>query len=208
MRKADWTPRQIKLLEKHYPFRPTRELVDIVGVTVANINAQAFRMGLKKDPEYLIKLQRQAIRNLIVSGKSHRIQKGNIPVNKGQKMSPELYEKVKHTFFKKGQMPFNMKPIGYERINAEGYIEVKVREERPNFEGKHRAIWKQHHGEIPTGHIIIFADGNNRNFDIENLLCVDRKDHAVRNRFRKKYGPEIAESILLLSQIKRKLKNS
>lgn len=205
MRKADWTPELLHTLKTEYPIRPTRELVDILGISLGSINAQAYRMGLKKDPTYLINLQREAINTLLRTGKTYRIQKGNIPVNKGQKMSAELYEKVKHTFFKKGQMPFNMKPIGYERINAEGYIEVKVREERPNFEGKHRVIWKQHHGEIPAGHIIIFADGNNRNFDIENLICVDRKDHAVRNRFRKKYGPEIAESILLLSQIKRKL---
>lgn len=36
-----------------------------------------------------------------------RIPKGNIPPNKGKKMDAELKERIKHTFFKKGDLPRN-----------------------------------------------------------------------------------------------------
>ena len=36
-----------------------------------------------------------------------RFEKGHIPANKGKKMPEEIKEKVKHTFFKKGNRPHN-----------------------------------------------------------------------------------------------------
>lgn len=37
-----------------------------------------------------------------------------------------------------------------------------------------RVVWREHRGEIPPGHEIIFKDGNKRNCAIENLECLPR----------------------------------
>lgn len=79
-------------------------------------------------------------------------------MNKGRKqteyMSEEQLAKTKATRFKKGHVPKNHKPVGYERITRDGYIEVKTAE--PNvFELKHRLVWIEHNGEIPL--VIIFS---------------------------------------------------
>ncbi len=61
--------------------------------------------------------------NLQNNGRRYRFSKGNIPANKGKKMPANVYEKARKTMFRKGNIPANHKPIGYERINADGYIE-------------------------------------------------------------------------------------
>ena len=84
------------------------------------------------------------------------------------------------TSFKKGTIPPNYRPVGSERINMEGYTEVKVKD--PNkWELKHRLIYKQHYGEIPKGHNVIFADRNIQNFDINNLILVSKAEMLILN---------------------------
>lgn len=110
------------------------------------------------------------------SGVSGYFEKGHIPFNKGRKGIS--YEGMKATQFKKGNLPHNTKPIGYERVSKDGYIEVKVAmrpsstNKNDNWVSKQRLIWTQHYGPIPSGHNVIFKDGNKRNFDIENLALV------------------------------------
>ena len=41
----------------------------------------------------------------------------------------------------------------------------------------HRAIWRQHNGDIPAGYHIHHKDGNWDNNDISNLECLSPKDH-------------------------------
>lgn len=72
-------------------------------------------------------------------------------------------------------------PIGTER-RMKGYIKVKVSDEsgRPqskdNWMMKQRWIWEQSHGEpVPDDHLVMFADGDRRNFDPDNLVAVPRK---------------------------------
>ena len=44
-----------------------------------------------------------------------------------------------------------------------------------NWGYKHHLVWEQHYGPVPKGYRVLFLDGNNRNFDIENLACVPLK---------------------------------
>ena len=40
-----------------------------------------------------------------------------------------------------------------------------------HWQSKHSLLWEQHHGrKVPKGHIVMFADGDRRNFDINNLM--------------------------------------
>ena len=100
-------------------------------------------------------------------------------MNKGRKqteyMSDAQIEKTKATRFRKGHIPKNHKPVGHERITRDGYIEVKTAE--PNvFEPKHRLVWVEYNGEIPSGYNIQFKDGNRQNASIENLYMISRSE--------------------------------
>lgn len=124
------------------------------------------------------------LRSGIVGG---QFQKGHIPANKGKKgyMTPEQYEKCKATMFKKGNIPANHRPIGSERIDKrDGSILIKVQDghKQQNWMGKHRYIYEQAYGKIPKGHKVIFADGNNRNFDLSNLILVSNAEELIMNK--------------------------
>ena len=108
--------------------------------------------------------------------------KGSIPWNKGKKG----YMGANKTSFKKGHKPKNWRPIGSERVDAEGYTLIKVSNEgckHKMWALKHRIVWEQHHKKkIPRGSVIIFADGDKSNLNIENLICVTRNELKVLNK--------------------------
>lgn len=86
---------------------------------------------------------------------------------------------------KNGDVIWLEKPIGSERVEKKGYTLVKIKV--PNtWEYKQRVIWKEIHGEIPTNHVIIFADGNKSNFDIDNLICISKNELRQLNRYKLK----------------------
>lgn len=128
----------------------------------------------------------------INSGVTGRFEKGQLAYNKGMKqtdyMSAESIEKTKATRFHKGNLPYNTKPIGYERITKDGYIEVKVkmRPSHPscndNFIFKHRLVWEKQNGPIPKGMKLRFLDGNKLNCNIENLALVSNAEHLEITR--------------------------
>ena len=125
--------------------------------------------------------------NKLNSGLTGQFKKGNVPHNKGKKqieyMSQESIEKTKKTRFKIGNKPKNYRPVGSERITKDGYIEVKVAD--PNkWETKNKIIYKQYYGDIPEGHKIIYADGNQLNNDINNLILVSNNEELIMNRYR------------------------
>jgi len=120
-------------------------------------------------------------RNNIKSGKNWNFEKGNIPHNKGKKMSKELYEKCKPTMFKKGHIPKNHREIGSERITKDGYTQIKITES-DGWKLKHRLVYEEHYGEIPVGYSILFCDGNKQNCDIDNLILVSRSELLILNR--------------------------
>jgi len=100
--------------------------------------------------------------------------KGQSPHNKGKKMPPEVYEKIRHTMFKKGSVPLQYRPVGSERIDKDGYTVVKVAD--PNvWVLKQRVVYEQKTGIKPKkNEVVIFLDGNRQNFDIDNLYLLTR----------------------------------
>lgn len=111
------------------------------------------------------------------TGLNGNFKKGSTPWNKGLKG----YIGANKTSFKKGTIPPQYRPVGSERINKEGYLEVKIAD--PNkWELKHRYIYKKHYGDIPKGHNVIFADTNKTNFNIDNLILVSKSEMLILNR--------------------------
>ena len=149
------------------------------------------------------KLKSEAIKN------NGRFSKGMTPWNKGLSYQPNN----KETRFKKGHITSNYRQVGEERINIDGYIEIKVAE--PNkWRLKHRVIYEKHHGEIPKDHVVIFADGNKMNFKIDNLVLISRyqllvlnKNNLIKNETElTKAGINVANIIIQLNNINNKRK--
>lgn len=137
--------------------------------------------------EFNLNVTENAVSNRKVKLRIHsgivggQFEKGQIPHNKGKKMPPYLYKKANPTMFKKGNIPKNHRELGSERVNKDGYIEIKV--EEPNkWKLKHRHIYESMYGDIPTGHKLIFADGNRKNLDIGNLILVSNSEQLIMNR--------------------------
>ena len=117
-------------------------------------------------------------------------------------MPKEVYEKVKHTMFAKGNVPPNHRPVGSERISKDGYIEVKVAE--PNkWRLKQRVVYEETKGKIPEGCPKIFLDGNKRNFDIDNLRCITRSELLYLNCNGLNNSNEITETGILMARLDR-----
>lgn len=124
--------------------------------------------------------------NKLNTGRTGRFEKGHIPANKG-KHNPTV-GRMGETQFKTGHLPHNTKPIGYERITRDGYVEVKIKM-RPssptcndNFVLKQKLVWEQVNGPIPEGHKLLFLDGNKQNCELENLQLVSDGELLVLNR--------------------------
>lgn len=140
--------------------------------------------------------------NKLNSGLTGKFRKGQTPHNKGKKMPKEVYEKVKHTMFAKGNVPPNHRPVGSERISKDGYIEVKVAE--PNkWRLKQRVVYEEAKGKIPESCPIIFLDGNKRNFDIDNLRCITRSELLYLNCNGLNNSNEITETGILMARLDR-----
>ena len=80
-----------------------------------------------------------------------------------------------------------VRPVGYEREDKDGYLLVKVAEKptRPqskdNWRLKQVHVWEQAHGQLPDGHVVMFADHDTRNFAPENLVAVPLRCVAIVN---------------------------
>jgi hypothetical protein len=117
------------------------------------------------------------------NGRDCSFKPGNVSFNKGRKgyCAPGCEK----GWFKPGQMPFNTMPLGSERISADGYVEIKYSEKsgppKNRWKGKHILVWEEANGPVPKGHVVIFADGNRRNFKLRNLVLISRKELAVLN---------------------------
>lgn len=137
--------------------------------------------------------------NHINTGMGRVWQKGHPAWNKGIHM--ETKGRMAETQFKAGNLPHNYKPIGTERISKDGYIEVKVADPR-TWEQKHRIIWREHHGDIPDGYIVMFKDGNKANLDIDNLALISRNTAVRMNQIGLSHcDPEFFETAVMIAKI-------
>ena len=158
-----WTEEERNYLKQITPGRHYKEIVELMNsnfeyqFTMEQISAAIKRYGLN-------------------TGLTGRFEKGNIPVNKGTKG----IMKANKGSFKKGQACYNRRSVGSERVDRDGYTLVKVAE--PNkWRLKHQIVWEEHNGPIGKGNAVIFADGNKKNLDINNLILVSRKQLLILN---------------------------
>lgn len=113
------------------------------------------------------------------TGRTGAFEKGKPSHNKGKK--GECATGCEKSWFKKGHVPENYRPVGSERVSKDGYIEIKVADPK-KWKMKHRVVWEQHNGPVPKDSCIIFLDGNKLNVDISNLQMIKRKILARMNQ--------------------------
>lgn len=108
---------------------------------------------------------------------------GQAAHNKGVKMSAATYEKVKATFFKKGENPKNTGKNGdiAQRADKTGRIYQYIRVAPKNWQLLNRVIWEKHNGPLGKQDMVIFKDGNTMNCCIENLERITKRENALRN---------------------------
>lgn len=159
-----------EFIKDNYKGVPNQELTDMINAKFgANYSAMQIKTYKRK--------------HKLNSGLTGRFEKGNIPHNKGKKMSEKQYEKCKATMFKKGNKPKTLREIGSERINKDGYIEVKV-STSGSWKLKQRIVYENYHNvKLQSDDIITFLDRNPLNCDISNLVCVKKSTMMIMNKF-------------------------
>lgn len=138
------------------------------------------------------------------TGFTGRFNKGHAPANKGLKgVCGKGCEK---TWFKEGTIPPNHRPVGSERTNVDGYIEIKIAE--PNkWRLKHQVIWEKHNGKILSGYAVIFGDGDKTNLDIDNLILISRKQLLTMNRYKLiQNDAELTKTGVIIASLHEKIK--
>lgn len=197
-----WTDKEIKFITDNYSDMNTADIATILNRPMGGVYGKAYIMGLKKSKEYLAKMLEREAKKLAEFGKNYQFKKGNVPYNYGQKMSKILYEKCQKTMFKKGAKPHNTRKEGEESKSTDGYTYVKIADN--DWRLKHRVIWEQINGSIPTDHIVVFKDNNQQNFDINNLKLITKVENMQRNTLHQ-YPEPIKEIIKLNNKLKRKI---
>lgn len=168
MKRHKFTEEEIYFIKSVVKGKDTKTIADLVN--------EKFELNLTA-------LQIQTVKNNynLKSGIDTRFKKGQVPANKGKKG----INKANKTSFKKGNIPANRKPIGSERKDKrDGSILIKVQDGNltKNWMSKSRYIYEQAYGKIPKGYKVIFADKNNQNFDLDNLILVSSAEELIMNR--------------------------
>lgn len=186
-----YTPEQIEWLKQHRPNMLSDVLADKFNAT----------FGVQLTPKAI---QQACIRRGIACQFDGRFVKGQKPWNTGKK----AVNGKSSTVFKKGNTPQNVRPVGFERIRKDGYVQIKVAEGFKQFRQKQRVIWEQHHGPIPQNCVVIFLDGNKLNCSIENLVLVKRKELAVLNMYERfaDSPPDIKKTQIQLVRLEQMIK--
>lgn len=198
-----WTDEEKRIVRDMYPDHFASEIAAMIGKTVSGVQQMARSMGVRASKERVAETGRRTAQN--PNSIASRFGKGHASWNNGKKMDPEVYEKIKRTMFKKGHVSVNRRPIGSERVNVDGYVEVKVAE--PNkWRLKHRVVWEEAHGPIPSGYNVQFKNGNTQDVRLENLFLISRAEQLRdRNSIHARYPEELKQLIRLKGSIKRQI---
>ena len=183
--KKPWTRKELDYLREHYANDSAKEIATVLGRHVSGVHQKAAKMRLSKSPDFFS--VRGKINTKHPLAVAARFKKGHVSHNKGKKveefMSEEGIKRSSATRFKKGHIPTDARPVGFERLDKNGYVWAKIAGQR-TMTLKHRWVWKTQNGKIPEGYVVAFKDGNRQNCDISNLYLLSKADNA-RNIYKR-----------------------
>lgn len=64
-----------------------------------------------------------------------------------------------------------------------GYLVIKTGNSYKDWMKYQRYVYEQAYGKIPKDHVVVFLDGNNRNFELSNLMAVPKNYVVYMNTF-------------------------
>ncbi len=118
------------------------------------------------------------------TGRTGCFSAGQTSWNKGKPCPPGMggrHPNSRRTQFQKGQRTGiaqkHYKPIGYERLTEDGYLERKVNDDLPfkdRWQLVQRIEWEAANGPIPAGHALKCLDGDKLNTDPSNWEPIPR----------------------------------
>jgi hypothetical protein len=174
------TPEQEKFIIDNYLSMPVNSIARAIGRSEMLVKCRMGQLQL---------VVPQEIKDRFIQ--MGRRKKGEVPLNKGKKqyefMSAEAIDRCSKTRFKKGEVPKNTKHDGaiairhgHKKRGGRPYKWIRL--SMGKWEQLHVHIWKQKHGPVPAGHIIVFKDRDTMNVQLENLRCISRKQHAQESQ--------------------------
>lgn len=205
-----WSADDIATIKEKYPSTPTQQLADQLGRSLHLIYGMARRLGIEKTEAYLASPAACRLRRGDKVGHSYRYPKGHVPANKGLRRPGYSAGRMATTQFRKGHKNEGhptraWKPIGTERVNADGYLERKITDKgrgAQRWKPVHVILWEEKNGPRPAGHAVAFRDGNRENIVYENLELVSQREMMLRHTFHR-YGKDIALTIIARAQLTR-----
>lgn len=188
MIRQPWSLQDIALLRKLYPVVSTISLAKILGRAENKIYAKAREQGLRKSADYLASPDACHLRRGDQVGIRTRFRAGKTPWNKGMK---GLQIGGFSTRFQSGNLSGNAntryKPIGSERINKNGYLQIKITDDpavplQRRWAFVHNLIWQSAHGRlVPPGFRMCYANGDRTDLRPENLVLTTPQEVMRRN---------------------------
>lgn len=199
------TDEDVAYIIEHYATMSAAEIAVARGMTKSTVVHIAHNNDLHKSREWIAERARQRSADPNHGGRATRFQVGRVSPNKGRKieewMSPEGIVNSSRTRFKKGQPSRNIRPVGSERVNVEGYIEIKMAD--PNkWRQKQRVVWESANGPVPDGYVVSFKDGNKLNCELNNLVLTTKAENLQKVSLHN-YPDDVREIIHMRAVLKR-----
>ena len=82
--------------------------------------------------------------------------------------------------FTTDQISKRAKPIGTER-KQNNYIYIKTED---GWHSKQQVLYEEVYGKVQEHSMVIFLDGNSDNFDIDNLMAIDKRINVIMNIYK------------------------
>lgn len=203
-----WTPGEVLYLRMVYPSAPTPAIARVFGRSASSVYQKALGMGLRKSAAYMERRRAEDGRRFAEAGAASRFRRGLVPWNGGRK-GWQAGGRSAETQFKPGERrgaaERNWVPLGTERVDPDGYLIRKVAEtgrKRADWKMVHVIAWEDHNGTLPGGKVIVFRNGDRRDFRPENLEAVDRADLMRRNSVHR-YPAELRHAMRLVKKLNR-----
>lgn len=215
MNGRQWSTGDDRRMRQHYPYKPAKWLARHLRRTLRAVYERATVLGLRKSHAFLSSTASGRLRDGSL-GAASRFKPGQQPHNAGVKgwqaggRSPATRYKPGNVSGRAAQL---LQPIGALRINADGYLDRKVRADGPpqsRWVGVHRLVWIAAHGPVPASHAVVFLPGR-RTTDVDRITLdglelITRADLMKRNT-RHNLPPELNTLIQLRAALNRKINN-
>jgi len=162
-----WSDEEKEFLVRNYKDMCAREIGEALGRSRSSVKGMAKKMGVRK------------------SDNSGCFKKGMVAWNKGKSYTAAGSEKG---WFRKGHLPKNTKSDGYisARRDTSGRVYLHIRLALRVWVPLHRYLWERVNGDIPSGMVLRFKNGDTFDCRLQNMELISQADNLIRNYDREK----------------------